>query len=95
MQERDAVTGAPLEDVTFVVKTSLSEYVTNNGGSISSNGDEWEIVKNCHEAIVSKEQWDWVQKLIDHCPTIMQGNSCPFYNLFHGLVYCAPCGKTM
>ena len=25
----------------------------------------------------------------------MQGNSCPFYNLFHGLVYCATCGKSM
>ena len=57
--------------------------------------DEWEIVENCHEAIVSREQWDRVQKLIDRRPTIMQGNSCPFYNLFHGLVYCATCGKSM
>ena len=36
-----------------------------------------------------------MQKLIDRRPTIMQGNSCPFYNLFHGLVYCATCGKSM
>ena len=57
--------------------------------------DQWEIVENCHEAIVSREQWDRVQKLIDRRPTIMQGNSCPFYNLFHGLVYCATCGKSM
>lgn len=57
--------------------------------------DEWEIIENCHEAIVSREQWDRVQKLIDRRPTIMQGNSCPFYNLFHGLVYCATCGKSM
>ena len=57
--------------------------------------DEWEIVENCHEAIVSQEQWDRVQKLIDRRPAIMQGNSCPFYNLFHGLVYCATCGKSM
>lgn len=57
--------------------------------------DEWEIVENCHEAIVSREQWDRVRKLIDRRPTIMQGNSCPFYNLFHGLVYCATCGKSM
>ena len=57
--------------------------------------DQWEIVENCHEAIVSREQWDRVQKLIDRRPTIMQGNNCPFYNLFHGLVYCATCGKSM
>ena len=57
--------------------------------------DEWEIIENCREAIVSREQWDRVQKLIDRRPTIMQGNSCPFYNLFHGLVYCATCGKSM
>ena len=57
--------------------------------------DQWEIVENCHEAIVSREQWDRVQKLIDRRPTIMQGNNCPFYNLFHGIIYCATCGKSM
>ena len=57
--------------------------------------DQWEIIENCHEAIVSREQWDRVQKLIDRRPPIMQGNSCPFYNLFHGLVYCATRGKSM
>ena len=57
--------------------------------------DQWEIIENCHEAIVSRDQWDRVQKLIDRRPPIMQGNSCPFYNLFHGLVYCATCGKSM
>ena len=57
--------------------------------------DQWEIVENCHEPIVSREQWDRVQKLIDRRPPIMKGNSCPFYNLFHGLVYCATCGKSM
>lgn len=25
----------------------------------------------------------------------MKGNSCPFYNLFHGIIYCATCGKSM
>ena len=45
-------------------------------------------------AIVTPEEWEQVQELIDRRPTI-QGNSCPFYNLFHGLVYCATCGKSM
>ena len=57
--------------------------------------DQWKIVENCHEPIVSREQWDRVQKLIDRRPTVSGENKCPFYNLFHGLVYCATCGKSM
>lgn len=57
--------------------------------------DQREVIEDCHEAIVSKEQWDKVQALIDRRPPIMTGNSCPFYNLFHGLVYCSTCGKSM
>ena len=57
--------------------------------------NEWEIIENCHEAIVSKEQWERVQKLIDRRPTVSGENRCPFYNLFHGLVYCATCGKSL
>ena len=56
--------------------------------------EDWEIIENCHEAIVSPEEWDTVQKLIDRRPTI-QGNSCPYYNIFHGLVCCATCGRSM
>ena len=57
--------------------------------------DEWEVIEGCHEAIVTPEEWDKVQELINGRPTIMEGNACPFYNLFHGLVYCATCGKSM
>lgn len=57
--------------------------------------EEWEIIENCHEAIVSPEEWDKIQELIDRRPPIMQGNACPFYNLFHGIIYCATCGKSM
>ena len=57
--------------------------------------EDWEIIENCHEAIVTPEEWDKVQELIDGRPAIMEGNACPFYNLFHGLVYCATCGKSM
>lgn len=57
--------------------------------------DEWEIIENCHEAIVTPEEWAKVQENIDRRPAIMTGNACPFYNLFHGLVYCATCEKSM
>ena len=57
--------------------------------------EDWEIIENCHEAIVSPEEWEQVQEIIDRRPSIMKGNACPFYNLFHGLIYCATCGKSM
>lgn len=57
--------------------------------------DEWEVIEDCHEVIISKEDWERVQGIIDRQPTIMQGNNCPYYNIFHGLVYCATCGKSM
>ena len=57
--------------------------------------EEWEVIEGCHEAIVTPEEWEQVQEIIDRRPTIMKGNACPFYNLFHGLVYCATCGKSM
>ena len=25
----------------------------------------------------------------------MTGNDCPYYNIFHGIIYCATCGKSM
>ena len=57
--------------------------------------EEWEVLEGCHEAIVSPEDWEKVQELIDRRPPIMEGNACPFYNLFHGISYCATCGKSM
>ena len=57
--------------------------------------EDWEVLENCHEAIVSPEEWSQVQTIIDRRPPVMQGNTCPFYNLFHGILYCATCGKSM
>ena len=39
---------------------------------------DWEIIEDCHEAIISPEEWEQVQEIIDRRPTIMKGNSCPF-----------------
>ncbi|MBD5463780.1 MAG: DUF4368 domain-containing protein [Lachnospiraceae bacterium] len=57
--------------------------------------EEWEVIENCHEAIVTPEEWGKVQEIVDRRTGIMQGNSCPYYNIFHGLIYCATCGKSM
>lgn len=57
--------------------------------------EQREVIEDCHEAIIPKADWDKVQQLIDRRPPIMKGNSCPYYNIFHGIVYCATCGKSM
>lgn len=57
--------------------------------------DQREVLEDCHEAIVSTEDWNSVQRMMNRKPPIMRGDACPFYNLFHGLVYCATCGKSM
>ena len=57
--------------------------------------EDWEIIENCHEAIVSPEKWKQVQRIVDRRPPIMNGNACPFYNLFRFIIYCATCGKSM
>ena len=57
--------------------------------------EQREVIEDCHEAIIPKAEWDKVQQLIDRRPPIMKGNNCPYYNIFHGIVYCATCGKSM
>ena len=57
--------------------------------------EDWEVIEGCHEGIVTPEEWGKVQEIVDRRTGIMQGNSCPFYNIFHGLIYCATCGKSM
>lgn len=47
--------------------------------------EDWEVIEGCHEAIVTPEEWEQVQEIIDRRPTIMKGNACPFYNLFRRL----------
>ena len=44
---------------------------------------------------MTPEEWEQVQAIVDRRPPIMKGNACPFYNLFHGIIYCATCGKSM
>lgn len=57
--------------------------------------EEWEIIEGCHEGIVTPTEWQRVQEIVDRRTGIMQGNACPVYNIFHGLIYCADCGKSL
>ena len=57
--------------------------------------EDREIIEGCHEPIVSKEEWLRVQKIIDASPNVGGGNSCPYYNIFRGLIVCGTCGRSM
>ncbi len=56
--------------------------------------EEWIIVENAHEAIVSKELWDKVkevEKAVGHGKHTVRGYMHPL----SGLMYCADCGAKM
>ena len=54
--------------------------------------DEWIVVENCHEPIISQELWDTVHKILSakHRPT-QSGK----VQIFAGLVYCSDCGHAL
>lgn len=54
--------------------------------------DEWIIVPDCHEPLVSKQTFDTVQRQRSARRCERNGT---FSNLFSGLVFCLDCGKAM
>lgn len=52
---------------------------------------EWIIVPNCHEAIVSEEEYDAAQKAIKNVSLFTKGK--PQNRLLWTLVHCGVCGR--
>ena len=62
--------------------------------SKQNNKDEWIVVENAHEAIISKELWDKVkevEKAVGHGKHTQRG----FMHPLSGLMFCADCGAKM
>ena len=55
--------------------------------------DQWEVIEGCHEAIVTPEEWEQVQAIIDRKPPIMKGNACPFIICSTGWSTALPAGS--
>lgn len=55
--------------------------------------EEWQIIKNTHEAIVNQEDFDVVQRLMT-CRRDKK-NSSGYDNVFAGIVKCADCGYSL
>lgn len=68
-------------------KASFKSKVT-----IAKPKSEWKIVKNKHEAIITKEQFDNVRKRVEGRINKRKSN---FKNIFSGIAKCADCGKNM
>ena len=63
--------------------------------------EEWIIIKNTHEALVSRKDFDEVQEKIGHIVKRVNearksnGNNVRDFNFFKQKIVCADCGKTM
>jgi DNA invertase Pin-like site-specific DNA recombinase len=54
--------------------------------------EDWEIVKDTHEAIVTQDEFDTVQRLMT---SRRHENGTGFINVFAGIVKCADCGYAL
>jgi Site-specific recombinases, DNA invertase Pin homologs len=54
--------------------------------------EEWEVIPNTHEGIVSQETFDTVQQMIT---SRRKKNSSGYNNIFAGVIKCAECGYSM
>ena len=64
-----------------------------HGKAVAAPRENWAIVENTHEAIISQELWDTVQaQLSKHTRALDLDNNV---GLFAGLIKCGDCGRSM
>lgn len=66
---------------------------TMHGKAVAAPREDWAIVENTHEAIVSKELWDTVQAQLNKHTRALDLNHN--VGLFAGLIRCGDCGRSM
>ena len=77
-----------LGHLTQMRKTTVSY---KNKKQILRDEDEWVIVKNTHEPIISQELWDKCKE-IEKSHTCAKGIKCGIILPLAGLLYCPDCG---
>ena len=60
---------------------------------VERDESEWAVIPNNHETIISKEQFDAVQKIIASDTRVKPGNKTPY--LFSGFIECADCHSSL
>ena len=70
-----------------------------NHKQIDVNPDEWVCVPDTHEAIISREMFDWVQAImreVSEQDKLNRREAASYTpHIFKGKVYCAECGRAM
>lgn len=64
---------------------------------VRASADEWTIVRDTHEAIVSRELFDAVQKALDRAAQQAKDRNIHSWspNLLRGKIFCAHCGHSL
>lgn len=65
---------------------------TMHGKQIQKPEEEWIVVEDTHEPLVSREQWDTVQKQMQSRKRSMKNGEV---QMFAGLLFCADCGSAL
>ncbi len=65
---------------------------TMHGKQIQKPEEEWITVQNTHEPLVSREQWEAVQKQMQSRKRSMKNGEV---QMFAGLLFCADCGSAL
>ncbi len=60
--------------------------------TLTNSRDEWIVVENMHEAIISQETFDRVRK---RCVARGSPRKTDFINIFSGIAVCGDCGRNM
>lgn len=63
--------------------------------TVNNSVENWVIVENTHEPIVSKKIWEEAQKIIQKNSRTIRRSSSGEISLFSGIVKCADCGVNM
>lgn len=71
-------------------KTHRKSY--KNPKRVNNPKNEWLVIKNTHEPIISQQDFDLVQELRKNKRKVQK---CGGINPFSGMVYCADCGEKM
>lgn len=80
-----------MQVITVQCRKRVQSYRTKK--IVPNKREDWIIVKNTHQAIVSQELFDAVQKALDGRIRFIKRTGEP--QIFSKLFYCAECGRSM
>ncbi|MDL2258455.1 recombinase family protein [Eubacteriales bacterium OttesenSCG-928-K08] len=88
-----------LHDRVYAGDMEQGKSRTINGKEIPTDPSEWICVKNTHEPVISRDQFNRVQAILQKTyehDKASRSEAVPYSpNIFKGKVYCAHCGQPM